>query len=188
MLTRLGHYADRALELGWLAAAVIVPLFFNVYSSRVFEPDKITTLRSLVLLMLVAWFVKLFEGGVRAVREDTRPPRGGKIVTALGGAAESGLPSWLGVLRVPMVIPILVYALAYLISTIFTITPDATLWGSYQRLQGTYSQYSYMLLGIMVIANLRTRVQLERLINFMVLTSVPVVLYGLAQWVRLAST
>ena len=185
MLTRLGHYADRALELGWLAAAVIVPLFFNVYSSRVFEPDKITTLRSLVLLMLVAWFVKLFEGGVRAVREDTRPPRGGKIVTALGGAAESGLPSWLGVLRVPMVIPILVYALAYLISTIFTITPDATLWGSYQRLQGTYSQYSYMLLGIMVIANLRTRVQLERLINFMVLTSVPVVLYGLAQWVRL---
>ncbi|MEO6458268.1 MAG: O-antigen ligase family protein, partial [Chloroflexia bacterium] len=124
---------------------------------------------------------------VRAVRSETKTiaTRGGKVVAAVQGAAESGLPSWLGFLRVPMIVPIIVYAAAYMISTIFTVTPDATWWGSYQRLQGTYSQYSYMLLGIIVIANLRTRVQLERLISFMVLTSLPVVLYGLAQWARL---
>src|SRR5687768_17018082 len=185
LLTRLGRYADRALELGWLAAVVMVPLFFNVYSSRVFEPDKISTFRSLVLLMLVAWFIKMLEGGVRAVRTTTIATRGGKVAAAVQGAAESGLPSWLGFLRVPMVLPIIVYAAAYMVSTIFTVTPDATWWGSYQRLQGTYSQYSYMLLGLIVIANLRTRAQLERLINFMVLTSLPVVLYGLAQWARL---
>ncbi len=73
------------------------------------------------------------------------------------------------------------YALAYLISSIFTISFDATIWGSYQRLQGTYSQYSYMMLGILIIANLRTRVQADRLVNFMLLTSIPVVLYGLIQ-------
>jgi hypothetical protein len=43
--------------MGWLAAALIAPLFFNGYSSRVFEPDKIAAVRSLVLIMLVAWIV-----------------------------------------------------------------------------------------------------------------------------------
>ncbi len=185
MLTRLGHYADKTIELGWLAAAVLAPLFFNVYSSRVFEPDKISLIRSVVLIMLAAWIIKLLEGGVRAYSQSTAPTRTGKVVAATQGAAESGLPSWLGFLRVPMIAPVLIYAAAYLLSSIFTVTPDATIWGSYQRLQGTYSQYSYMLLGFLVIANMRTREQLERLINFMLLTSLPVALYGLLQAARL---
>lgn|GEM_PF-2109721 len=184
MLTRLGLYADRVLEFGWLAAAVIVPLFFNVYTSRVFEPDKISQLRSLVMIMTVAWLIKLLEGGWRAMRSENGEGRSG-FSSAVEGAARAGLPSWLGFLRVPMIIPILVYALAYLISSIFTITPDPTWFGSYQRLQGTYTQYSYMMLGILVLANLRTRPQLERLISFMILTSVPVTLYGFLQWARL---
>jgi tetratricopeptide (TPR) repeat protein/O-antigen ligase len=185
LLTRLGYYADKFLEFGWLLAVVFVPLFFNVYSSRVFEPDKISTLRSLVLLMTVAWLIKILEGGVRAYSQASAPTRAGRLSTAVQGAAESGLPSWLGFLRVPMIVPILVYALTYIISSIFTVTPDATIFGSYQRLQGTYSQFSYMMLGILVIANMRTRVQLDRMVNFMILTSVPVVLYGLLQWARL---
>ena len=186
MLTRVGNYADKVLEWGWLGAAVIVPLFFNVYSSRVFEPDKISALRSLVLIMLAAWIVKLVEGGYSALaRREAEPvphARGSsKVPVAVDGAARAGLPGWLGVLRVPMLVPILVYALVYLLSTFFTVTPFATIFGSYQRLQGTYSQYSYMLLAILVIANMRTRPQLERLITFMLLTSVPVALYGLLQ-------
>ena len=78
----------------------------------------------------------------------------------------------------PVAIAILVYALIYLISTIFTVTPDASIFGSYQRLQGFYSQMSYMMLGIMVLANMRSRVQVDRLINFMLMTSLPVALYG----------
>jgi tetratricopeptide (TPR) repeat protein len=164
---------------------MLVPLFFNVYTSRVFEPDKIALLRSLVLIMAVAWLVKLFEGGYRAYRLSDAPTRGGRAMAAVQGATERGLPPWLGFLRVPMVVPILVYALAYLISTLFTVTPDATLWGSYQRLQGTYTQYSYILLAFLVIANLRTREQLERLVNFMLFTSLPVALYGMVQAMRL---
>jgi tetratricopeptide (TPR) repeat protein/O-antigen ligase len=171
--------------MGWLGAAILVPLFFNVYSSRVFEPDKISALRSLVLIMLAAWIVKLVEAGYSAIaqRDAAVAPvrRGGRVAVAVNGAARVGMPGWLGVLRVPMLIPILVYALIYLISTLFTVTPFATIFGSYQRLQGTYSQYSYMLLAIMVIANLRTRAQFERLINFMLLASLPVALYGVLQ-------
>ena len=185
MLTRLGYYADKLLEMGWLAAVVVIPLFFNVYSSRVFEPDKISLLRSLATIMTVLWIVKLAEGGWRAASRSDAPTRMGKVNAAMQGAAESGLPSWLGFLRVPMLLPILVYALIYLVTSIFTLTPDATWFGSYQRLQGTYSQYSYMMVGIIVLANMRSRKQVDRLINFIILTSIPVALYGLLQAVRL---
>jgi tetratricopeptide (TPR) repeat protein/O-antigen ligase len=181
LLTRLGLVADKVIEYGWLAAAIFAPLFFNVYSSRVFEPDKISTLRSIVLVMALAWLIKVLEGGVRAYRASEAETRMGRLGDAMGGGAERGLPPWLGWLRVPMLLPIIVYALAYLLSSLFSVTMDATVFGSYQRLQGTYTQYSYMLLGIMIIANMRTRTQLERLINFMILTSIPVALYGLMQ-------
>src|SRR5438270_2704623 len=148
MLTRLGYIADRILEMGWLAAAVLAPLFFNVYSSRVFEPDKISLIRSIALIMAVAWLVKLFEGGFRALSQSNAPLRSRQgLNAAMQGAAESGLPSWLGFLRVPMVIPVLTYALVYLVTSLFSVTPEATWLGSYQRLQGTFSQYSYMIIG-----------------------------------------
>ena len=73
MPTRLGYYADKAVEWGWLLVAVFAPLFFNVYSSRVFEPDKITTIRSIVLLMLArvstaARHTLLHQRGAASVR------------------------------------------------------------------------------------------------------------------------
>jgi tetratricopeptide (TPR) repeat protein len=185
LLTRLGYYADKAVEWGWLAVAVFAPLYFNVYSSRVFEPDKITTIRSIVLLMLVAWLIKLGESGWRGAVQSGATTRSGKAAAAATSVVETAGPSWLGVLRVPIVIAILIYALTYLISTIFTVTPDASIFGSYQRLQGFYSQMSYMMLGILVMANMRTRVQVDRLINFMLMTSLPVALYGVLQALRL---
>jgi O-antigen ligase/tetratricopeptide (TPR) repeat protein len=183
--TRLGYYADKAVEWGWLVVAVFAPLFFNVYSSRVFEPDKITTIRSIVLIMLVAWLIKLGESGWRGATRSEATTRSGKAAAAATSVVETAGPSWLGFLRVPVVIAILIYALIYLISTIFTVTPEASIFGSYQRLQGFYSQMSYMMLGIIVIANMRSRAQMDRLINFMLMTSLPVALYGVLQALKL---
>ena len=194
MLSRLGQWADKAIEIGWLAVVLMVPLYFNVYSSRVFEPDKISTMRTIVLLMVVAWIIKLGEGGWQAWRTSkdavskdggTSPAGRRPSAAAAKAVVEAGSPSWLGFLRIPMMVAILVYALTYFISTIFTITPDAAIWGSYQREQGLYTQLSYMMLGILVLADLRTFAQLNRLINFMLLTSVPVALYGIVQAMHL---
>ena len=49
--TKLCAFCDKIIEMCWTLAVVITPLFFNVYSSRVFEPDKLTTLRTLALLL-----------------------------------------------------------------------------------------------------------------------------------------
>ena len=66
MPTKLSRYCEGVIETAWLAAVIVVPVFFNVYSSRIFEPDKITLLRTITLVILAAWIVKLLdEGGVR---------------------------------------------------------------------------------------------------------------------------
>jgi hypothetical protein len=40
--TKLDHWCEAIIEAGWLAVLVVAPMFFNVFSSRVFEPDKIS--------------------------------------------------------------------------------------------------------------------------------------------------
>lgn len=71
MPTKLSRYCEGILEAAWLAAVILVPFFFNIYSSRIFEPDKITILRSLALIILVAWIIKLIdEGGIRWERVE----------------------------------------------------------------------------------------------------------------------
>ena len=63
MQTKLSVFCDKLIEAGWLAAIITAPLFFNIYSSRTFEPDKLTLLRSIALVMAAAWIVKVLETG-----------------------------------------------------------------------------------------------------------------------------
>ena len=162
MPTRLNRYAEGVMEAAWLAAIVMAPLFFNKYSSRIFEPDKATLLRTLALIMLLAWVVKLVD--------QTSAGRKGTERFSLKTL-------WL----TPTVIPVALLALSFLISTIFSVSPRISFWGSYQRLQGLYTTLAYLILFITMVANLRDHTQVERLITTLILTSLPVSLYGILQ-------
>jgi len=155
--TKLSAFCDKILEMCWTLAVVITPLFFNVYSSRVFEPDKLTTLRTLALIMAAAWFVKLIEERVN-------------------GRRDIGF-TW----RTPLVFPTMFTVAIYLLSTILSVTPYVSLFGSYQRLQGTYTTLAYIVVFLMILQGLRTRAQLERLLTVIILNSLPIALYGLIQ-------
>jgi tetratricopeptide (TPR) repeat protein/O-antigen ligase len=156
------------MEATWLLGLVVTPLFFDIFSSRVFEPDKITLLRSLALAALAAWIVKLIsEGGPRF--DPTR----------------SNFASLKGILRAPLVVPVLVLVIVYTISTIFSVSPHASLLGSYQRLEGTYTTFSYLILFGALVANLRRRAQVERAITVAIITSLPISLYGIIQHYKL---
>ncbi|MCB0156802.1 MAG: hypothetical protein KDD83_01625, partial [Caldilineaceae bacterium] len=61
--TKIDQWCEAVIEAGWLAALIVAPLFFNVFSSRVFEPDKISLVRSIMLVMALAWLVKVANGG-----------------------------------------------------------------------------------------------------------------------------
>jgi tetratricopeptide (TPR) repeat protein/O-antigen ligase len=169
MRTKLSILCDGIIEAGWLAAVVVVPLFFNVYSSRVFEPDKISLLRSIALLMIAAWLVKAMEDFIDGRR--TGPVEG-----------QGGVSSFL---RLPLVLPTLLLVGVYVLTTITSVVPRISFWGSYQRLQGTYTLFSYVVVFMLMLVTLRSRQQLERLLTIMVITSFPIALYGIIQHFQL---
>ena len=168
MPTKVSTYCEKVIEAGWLAALIVVPLFFNVWSSRVFEPDKLAFLRSIALVMIAAWLVKTIE---RATSKGKSGAKGEELSPGL-------LEKWL---RVPVVLPTLALVVVYLLATVTSVAPAISFWGSYQRLQGTYTTLSYITIFFLMLGNLRTRHQLDRLMNVAIITSLPVALYGLLQ-------
>ncbi|MFL7794499.1 MAG: hypothetical protein AB8I69_20320, partial [Anaerolineae bacterium] len=68
--TKLSAFCDKVMELCWLLAVIVTPLFFNVNSNNVFERDKWTTLRTIVLVMAAAWLVRLVEEWISNGKPD----------------------------------------------------------------------------------------------------------------------
>jgi hypothetical protein len=92
------------MEAAWLAAVIVVPVFFNVYSSRIFEPDKITLLRTLGLVILAAWLVKLIEQGGAQWEQIPRT----------GSGLKANLQS---LVHIPLIGPVLALAIVYVLAT-----------------------------------------------------------------------
>ncbi|MBI1881899.1 MAG: tetratricopeptide repeat protein [Chloroflexi bacterium] len=165
MRTKLAIFCDKIIEAGWLAAVITVPLYFNIYSARTFEPDKITLLRAIVSLMILAWIILVVEKGLGDSSDDSL-------------SLPDRIRSWL---KIPFFLPTALLVLVYIISTIFSLTPVVSLWGSYQRMQGAYSALSYMVVFALIAGNLRTREQVDRLVTTAIVASIPVSLYGIIQ-------
>ena len=81
----------------------------------------------------------------------------------------------------PLVLPALILILSYLLSTATSLVPRISFFGSYVRLQGTLTFLSYMILFGAVLTHLRTRRQLNRILHAVIITSLPVAIYGVTQ-------
>lgn len=164
MQTRLSKLLGGLIESIWLAVVIIIPLFFNVFSSRIFEPDKVAILRTLCLILLAAWIVKIIdEGGFKW-----------GIIKKEDGFIKS-------IIKIPLFIPVLALSIVFGIATILSVSPAISFWGSYQRMQGFYTTLSYVVIFFAIVVNLRTRAQVDRLINVIIITSLPIALYGILQ-------
>ena len=180
--SKIQKFCESVIEAGWLAVLIVTPLFFNVYSSRVFEPDKISLVRSIALVMLLAYLVKLIDGGQfwlpagggTSVEDGARAEGGGDTLIT-GGRLVANL--W----RLPLLLPVALLAAAYVISTVLSVSPYVSWWGSYHRLQGTYTFGSYLVIAVLTAAHLRRSAQLRRLQHTIILTSLPIVIYGVIQ-------
>lgn len=162
--TQLSRFCEGVLEAGWLAALVVASLFFNVNSARGFDPDKAALVRSVALVMTAAWIVTVLEEGLSATR------------------ARFESSDTLGFLRrVPLALPVAGLLAVYLLSTLFSVTPRVSFWGSYTRLQGTYTTLSYLMIFVAVATHLRRIEQVERIITTLMLASLSVSLYGVMQ-------
>src|SRR3954466_9135339 len=168
--TTIALWCERIIEAGWLFALVFIPSYFNLLSSRHFEPDKATSLRAIVLIMVAAGIIRALDlRSHTAARTDQ--------------TASQSLPKriWQRLNAIPLALPTLLYAVVFLFATATSVVPATSFWGSYQRLQGTYTNLSYIGLAMMIVLTLRRREQLERLITVAILGSLPAVGYGLVQ-------
>ncbi len=158
MATRVGQYAGRAVEAGWLLALIVAPLFFNPDSGNPFELTKMAALRSIVLVSVAAWLLAAFAA---------RPRDPGPSPDAAG--------------RPSVVWPVVLLVVVTALSTATSVAPRASLWGSYERLEGLYTTACFVALYFSIRRWLGRPEQAARVVTTAVLVSLPVSLYGIVQ-------
>ncbi|MEK7448412.1 MAG: O-antigen ligase family protein [Planctomycetota bacterium] len=170
--TRLGLFCEKLIEAGWLAALIIAPLFLNFHSTSVVEIDKSSLIRSLALVMLVAYLIKLLETGKSL-------PGKPQTTTSSRLGRDSTIAS--SVFRQPLTVCCLLMGLVYLFTSIISVTPNISWWGDDARGQGSYTLISYVLIFFITLRSLKTTEQVKRIITVVILASLPAALYGLSQ-------
>lgn len=170
--SKLAVFAEKFIQAGWLLALIVAPLYFNIYSSRVFEPDKISLIRTLALAMGAAWLI------LRAERR-----RANANASNFGATLGARLRTWTRetTRANPLALPALLLLLAYVVSTLLSLSPTVSFFGSYQRLQGLYTFSAYLVIFFLAASLLQTRTDVERAISIALVASFPVAFYGIIQ-------
>jgi len=158
-MSRIAAYCDSAIRAALLAVVIVVPLFFNKYASNAFEPEKVFILRSLALVVLVAWLAhKISDNRIRLDTLKLQP-----------------------LMLQPLLLPILFWVAVSILSTAFSIDSRLSFWGTYIRGMGLYTLLSCLVIFAATADRMRSLARIEQLITTIVLVSVPISLYGIGQ-------
>ncbi len=161
--SKLQIFCTALMEAAWLTAVVLSPLLLNPHAAILGEPEKAYAMRSLALLAGGAWLLVRFESYGSGHR----------------GSRKQGTLS--NSLRNPIWKAVAVLAVVNILSTLMSIAPHLSWWGSYERMQGLYTTLGYMVLFGVAADKLRSPAQYRRLQFALILTSVPVALYAIVQ-------
>ena len=135
-----------------------IPVFFNPYTTRVFESDKTYLLRSITVIMLLAWLIKKSAEGLAL--DAPLKEKGNR--TILGSVLALGV--------------------IYFVSSALSITPYFSFKGYFLRQEGFYTLACYIVTFFIVLGNLREQGQLKRLLHTMILSATLVSVYGILQY------
>lgn len=147
---------------GGLAAALLLPLWFNPYADIPFEPVKIVLFRAITVGMTLAWL------GSRVLGWRERS------MTAEGTAASVERPLLL-------IWAVLAYAAVVLLATVASVNRRLSLWGTPDNPHGVVTILVGVLFFLLLASTLRQPKNVIRLVQVLILASVPVTLYGFVQ-------
>jgi len=170
MSSQLHLVCNRFIEACWLSSFILIPLHFNPATSRIYEPDKIALLRSIAVCVAAAWLIKAVEAWIARRQQRAAPP-----------PEAAPRLRWRHPASRTLVLATLLLLASHTLSTVFSILPATSLWGHYERLHGLYTLAAYLVLFFSMLALLRTPAQVQRLITTVLLVSLPMALYGIAQ-------
>ncbi|MEI2692400.1 MAG: O-antigen ligase family protein [Anaerolineae bacterium] len=149
----------RIVEAGGLAAALLLPLCFNPYARVPFEPAKIALFWAIVAVMGAAWL------GWRLPGLLSRQP-------SQAGPASTG--RWLFWTAIT-------YAGAVILATVLSVDRRLSLWGTPDDPAGAVTLLAGVLFFVLLTSVLRRPAQINRLVQMLILASVPITVYGFAQ-------
>lgn len=184
--TPFARFCDAVIEAGILLALAVAPLYFNPETQHTFEPDKAAMLRSIVLVSLLAWSLRRMDGLPRAYNETPRrdvsaPVSDTENRGGISSVRYSLLASFSAITHVPLAFPVLLLLAFYLLSTATSVLPNHSFWGSYERRQGLYLTIAYIALFFLARHAYRTRLRPDRIVNAILVTSLPVAIYAILQ-------
>lgn len=146
---RLIGICNKIIEYSFYGLFLFVPLFFTNITSELFELNKMWLTWGLTILIACAWFTKMT------------------------------LTRTFKIQRTPFDIPLLIFLVSQLISTIFSLDSRVSFWGYYSRFNGGFlSLFSYIFLYFAFVSNLEKRHAL-RVLYISVIAGMAVVLWGL---------
>lgn len=159
MSDKKGQFAENVLESCVLAALVIAPLFTNAYGALPFEEAKVPLLRSIAVLAFPFFIFVLIKQG----HDESEPSNTGSV--------------W----HSPLVMPALIVGYAYLVSTVFSVSPAGSFFGMYLRRQGMYTIFCYLFFFFVVLSTTHTRKQTERLLFAILLAGFTCAVWAILQ-------
>ena len=146
--------ADRLLEGGWLAIAVLVPLVVNPWGESIFALPKAVVLRTLVGGMLGLWV---------AVRLLNRRP----TVRTLKQS--------------PLTLPVAALLTVIVAATVLAHAPMLSLWGSHERAEGALTLVCLPILALLVATRIPGAAGAARLFWFLSATTLPLAAFAALQ-------
>lgn len=150
----------------WCLLAAGLPLLVDPWSRYNYEPDKALLLRACALALVgIVGANLVFAPGAAG-----RPRRGDHKV-------RPPVPAQLAGVRIAL---LLLWS-AYTLATITSIEPFRSFWGEPRWGQGWLTFTAWLLVCVLAMRTLREAAVRSRVIDVVLLASVPVCLYGLAQ-------
>ncbi len=178
---------DYVTEACWLLALIAIPLYFDILTVRIFEPDKIVLFRNIVLLMVLAALLRVLLGApsLLASSKSTASPASVEAAAGEGARLAPKTPPWRVALATrPMLLPIGIFVGVYALATVHSVLPGISFWGSYDRMEGFYTWLNYIAFFLVLSYRLRTWLQIERIVNALIFTSAPIAFYGIMQHLK----
>lgn len=148
-------FVNRLLEILSLIILVVIPVFFLPNINSVFTIAKVSLLHFLVSILVGIWLFNYF----------TVVPR----------------PAVGALVRDPLRLMTLVLAAIYFLSTLISVYPGMSFWGSYMRREGIYTVFSFMVFSLILSQTLRNRDLGRKMLFLLLIGSGLASIYGIYQ-------
>jgi len=146
-------------EFTWLLIIGLLPVYFSLNTFSAWVINKFAFFVSLTIVLIFLWLAKMI------FTESKSPDLQGR----------SGLKS------LKPLIPIFIFILVLGCSTVFSLRPEISFWGSYQRKFGYFTWLLSFLFFLVLFFNLKTEKQIKRIVWVIFFSAIAVILYGFLQ-------